>query len=75
VVTSNGGCRELMGCNCGKNKRKYVRDPGDVLGNYKYLKPHQVTARLEVFKKNNCKECTDRYKCDYSLYLTCKGKK
>ena len=64
-----------MGCNCGRVTKKYVKDPGDVLGGYKYLKPHQITARLEVFKKNNCKECADRYKCDYSKYLGCKGKK
>ena len=62
-----------MGCNCGQNRRKHVRDPGDVLGGYKYLKPHQIIARLEVFKRNECKDCEKRYKCDYSLYLTCKG--
>ena len=63
-----------MGCGCGKNKRKLVRDPGDVMGGYKYLKPKQVQARLEIFKRNNCKDCKDRYKCDYSRYVLCKGK-
>ncbi len=63
-----------MGCGCGKNKRINVRDPGDVLGGYKYLKPHQVKARLEIFKRNNCKDCADRYKCDYAKYVECKGK-
>jgi len=63
-----------MGCNCGQNKRRHVRDPQDVMGGYKYLKPHQITARLEVFKKTHCKECGDRYKCDYNKYLGCKGK-
>jgi len=62
-----------MGCNCGQNRKKYVRDPGDIRGGYKYLKPHQIRARLEIFKKNQCKECDKRYKCDYVLYLTCKG--
>jgi len=60
-----------MGCNCGKTKRAYVRDPLDVMAGYKYLKPHQVKARLEVFKKKNCKECELRYKCDYNRYLNC----
>ncbi|KKN42061.1 hypothetical protein LCGC14_0717040 [marine sediment metagenome] len=64
-----------MGCGCGKTKRRLVRDPGDVLGGYKYLKPHQVKARLEIFKRNNCKDCGDRYKCDYAKYVECKGKK
>ncbi len=63
-----------MGCGCGKNKRKLVRDPGDILGGYKYLKPNQIKARLEVFKKNYCKDCEKRYKCDYTVYLSCKGK-
>ena len=62
-----------MGCNCGGGQKKHVRDPGDVMGGYKYLKPHQITARLEIFKKNNCKDCEKRYQCNYSLYLTCKG--
>ena len=64
-----------MGCGCGKNKGKLVRDPQDVLGGYKYLKPHQVKARLEVFKRRHCQECSDRYKCDYSNYVQCKGAK
>lgn len=62
-----------MACNCGRNRRRYVKDPQDVMGGYKYLKPHQIAARLEIFKRNNCKECADRYKCDYKNFLTCKG--
>lgn len=61
-----------MGCNCGQNRARRIKDP--VMGVYKYLKPHQVKARLEIFKKNNCKDCADRYKCDYVMYLGCKGK-
>jgi hypothetical protein len=64
-----------MGCNCGKKKARRVKDPMDIMGGYKYLKPHQVKARLEVFKKNNCKDCADRYKCDYPMFLKCKGTK
>jgi len=60
-----------MSCNCGKNRRTYTRDP---MGGYKYLRPHQIKARLEIFKKNNCKDCKDRYVCDYSMYLKCKSK-
>jgi len=63
-----------VACGCGKNKRKYVRDPGDVMGGYKYLKPQQIKARLEIFKKKNCKDdCDKRYTCDYNMYLNCKG--
>jgi hypothetical protein len=60
-----------MGCNCGGSRTVYRKDPLDVMGGYKYLHPHQVKARLEVFKKRYCKECSDRYKCDYSYYLKC----
>lgn len=60
-----------MAC-CGKaSKRINVKDP---LGGYRYLKAHQIKARLEVFKKNNCKDCDKRYTCDYNKYLSCKGK-
>ena len=74
----NGMCKwkaqvTKVGCNCGKGKKKYVRDPGDVMGGYKYLKPHRIAARLEVFKRKNCKGCEKRYKCDYSMYTACKG--
>lgn len=63
-----------MGCNCGKTQAKNVRDPLDIMGGYRYLKPHQVVARLEIFKRNNCPECATRYACDYSNYLSCKAK-
>ncbi len=63
-----------MGCGCGKNKRKLVKDPGDVMGGYKYLKPQQVAVRLEVFKKTFCSDCAKRYKCDYTVYLNCEDK-
>jgi len=64
-----------MGCNCGKNKRRSMVDPNDVMGGYKYLKPSQVAARLEIFKRKNCKDCETRYQCDYEKFLTCKGSK
>ena len=44
------------------------------MGGYKYLKPQQIKARLEVFKRKNCKDnCDKRYTCDYNMYLNCKG--
>ena len=63
-----------MGCNCGKNKRIHAKDPLDVMGGYRYLKRHQIAARLEIFKKRHCKNCDKRYKCDYSSYLNCSKK-
>ena len=57
-----------------RRKSRYVKDPQDVMGGYKYLKPHQIKARLEIFKKNNCADCDKRYQCDYDMYLKCKGR-
>ncbi len=67
-----------MGCNCGKSRRLPASKPvsknvNNVMGNYKYLKPHQVKARLEIFKKKNCTNCKKRYVCDINMYKNCKG--
>ena len=35
-----------------------------LMGGYKYLTDRQLRARLEVYKKNNCKNCDKRYECD-----------
>jgi len=58
-----------MGCNCGK--RKAFKPTINIVEQYKYLKPHQIKARLEVFKRNYCTNCDKRYKCDYNMYLNC----
>jgi len=63
-----------MGCGCSKTKRIHAQDPLDVMGGYKYLKPAQVTARLEVFKKRYCSDCKLRYACDYNRYVNCSKK-
>lgn len=67
-----------MGCNCGRRKKApppvkspIIQSVENLLDAYKYLKPHQIKARLEIFKRNFCKACKDRYKCDYDMYLKC----
>lgn len=42
-----------------------------VMGNYKYLKPNQINKRLEVFKRMYCKDCSDRYECNFEMYNKC----
>ena len=37
------------------------------------LNTRQIQARLEVFKRKFCKDCSKRYDCDYVSYLDCKG--
>jgi hypothetical protein len=55
--------------------KKRKRNNKDVMGGYKYLRAHQIAARLEVFKRTNCQRCPKLKECDYSMYLLCKGKK
>lgn len=60
-----------MGCSsCGKSSPKSMSY--DVMGGYKYLSDRQIKARLEVFKKRNCKDCEKRYDCNYEMYMGCK---
>lgn len=63
-----------MGCNCGRKNKSVQSDPKKLLSNYKYLKPHQIKSRLEVFKKTYCRSCKKRYKCDFGTYLNCEKK-
>jgi hypothetical protein len=58
-----------MGCNCGRKRSAPLAL--NILDGYANLKPHQIKSRLEVFKKNYCKNCEKRYKCDYNSYQKC----
>jgi len=63
-----------MGCGCNKRRKPKpasVTKDG-VMGGYKYLTDRQIRARLEVYKKNYCKKCEKRYKCDFVMYTACK---
>lgn len=66
-----------MGCNCGGRRKNNTqssavkRDVSNIVEEYRYLKPHQIQARLEVFKRNFCTNCDNRYQCDYKMYLKC----
>jgi hypothetical protein len=43
-----------------------------LMGGYQYLTDRQLRARLEMYKKNNCKDCEDRAQCDYGKFVNCK---
>ena len=70
-----------MGCNCGRRavraaahaNRPVTKDKG-VMGDYKYLTNKQIAARLEIYKRRYCKDCENRYKCDFNMYTNCKKK-
>jgi hypothetical protein len=67
-----------MGCNCGRRTKapakvsQSVSKAAGVMGNYKYLTQKQIAARLEIYKRRYCKDCANRYKCDFVMYQTCK---
>lgn len=65
-----------MACGGCTKKRHAINRPinnvEDLKGGYKYLTDRQLRARLEVYKRNNCKDCPERYKCDYPMFVGCK---
>jgi hypothetical protein len=67
-----------MACG-GCARRRAVRTgpptANNLMGGYKYLTDRQLRARLEVYKKNNCKTCDKRYECDYAVFVACKKAK
>jgi hypothetical protein len=51
-------------------------DPATVLtSGYRSLNDRQIRARLEVYKKNYCRQCERRYQCDFAMFLECKKTK
>jgi len=59
-----------MSC-CGKKIDINNSNAFSVMGRYKYLTQRQINARLEVFKKINCKSCSKRYDCNFDMYNKC----
>jgi len=47
----------------------------DLMGGYGNLNDRQIRSRLEVYKKNNCPNCPQRYQCDYGHFINCKKNK
>lgn len=73
-----------MACStCNKRRKQKAKDKAnakptkhkELFGDYKYLSHKQIVARLEAYKRKNCKSCDKRYTCDYAMYLGCKGEK
>lgn len=62
-----------MACGACKNKKRnpITKEEG-VMGGFKYLTDRQLKARLELYKRKYCKDCSDRFECDYKNYLKCK---
>ena len=65
-----GGCSRKRAV-----KNAPAGSPESLMGGYKYLTARQLRARLEVYKKNNCKSCEKRYQCDYGMFVSCKNAK
>jgi len=62
-----------MAC-CGRKRKPVVNSDG-VMGGYANLTDRQIRARLEVYKKKYCTNLDCRYKCDYTMYTSCKKRK
>lgn len=61
-----------MGCS-GCGKRRAHRSSKDLKERAKYMNDRQLRARLEVYKREHCKECEKKEKCTYEVYVACKG--
>lgn len=68
-----------MACGgCARRRAVRTAKPGTaeaLMGGYKYQTARQLRARLEIYKKNNCKSCDKRYQCDYGMFASCKNVK
>ena len=65
---------------CGGCARRQAAKHGPItkenlMGGYNVLNDRQIRARLEIYKKNNCPNCDQRYECDYGHFLDCKKHK
>ncbi|HLD90927.1 MAG TPA: hypothetical protein VI911_07945 [Patescibacteria group bacterium] len=63
-----------MACGaCGRrhNKDNNIEKSKSITDGYKYLTDRQIKARLEVYKRRFCKDCSTRYTCDYTVYFNC----
>lgn len=68
---SCSGCKKRQEAKSKKESTEIYK----VFGNYKYLTDRQIKARLENYKKRNCKGCEKKSVCDIALFFKCKGKK
>jgi len=63
---------------CGKRRatREATKNGNmdEVMGGYKYLTDRQIKARLEIYKKRYCSNCSKRYECNYEMYVKFKKK-
>jgi hypothetical protein len=64
-----GGCAKRRAASQAVRKAK---EDKDLMAGYANLTDRQIKARLEVYKRRYCKDCQQRYECDYANYLKCK---
>lgn len=64
-----GGCAKRRAARAAARR---VKEDTDLTGGYANLTDRQIKARLEVYKRRYCADCTKRYECDYKNYLECR---
>jgi hypothetical protein len=51
---------------------RQAKEEHDLMGGYANLTDRQIKARLEIYKRRYCTNCTKRYECDYTSYTECR---
>lgn len=66
-----GSCGRKRGSSTNTNNENLAS--AMVFGSNIYLTDRQLKARLENYKRNYCKECSERYTCDLTRFVICKN--
>ena len=64
-----GGCVKRRAVRAAHRRSK---EDYDLMGGYANLTSGQINARLEIYKRRYCKQCDNRYDCDYGSYVSCR---
>ena len=64
-----GGCSKRR-FNAKINNQK--KEDYDIMAGDGTLTDVQTKARLEIYKRRYCKQCTKRYDCTFVVYLNCR---
>lgn len=70
-----GGCSKRSAARKTRQIAREASERSDLFGGYSSLSDGQIKARLELYKKRYCKQCNERYTCNYERYLECKKQK
>jgi len=68
-----GGCAKRRAVRtAARSAAHQTKNDYDLMGGYANLNDKQIKARLEVYKKRFCPQCSERYTCDFVRYMECR---